>query len=976
MANGAFKFKDNSGNVVAHISGSGTGIMVSGSALGLTGSVDVVGSLSVNGSPIISNYSQLTSSLDTRYVLSGSITQTTWDNIASKPAGIVSGSGQVQYSGITGAPSGLLSGSSQVQYSGITGIPSGIISSSIQESGFGYAITGSNTFQGNQTINGNLIVTGSLTAQQFIVSSSVTYLTESFSSGSNVFGDSMDDYHNFTGSVNITGSLQLPKYASNPSGTVSGQIYYNTTDNNIYRYNGSFWLSAAGSSGSSGTSGANGQAGSSGTSGTNGQAGSSGTSGSNGQAGSSGTSGTNGQAGSSGTSGTNGQAGSSGTSGSNGQAGSSGTSGTNGQAGSSGTSGSTGAAGSSGTSGAAIINNNTANYVLTATGTAGTIQGNSGLTFSSGTLTATTFSGALSGNASTATQVTQTLTGTNAANLLYAPIADNDFARIRVGGDATNSGWMELATADDGTEPIYVRQYTGTFVTVTRTATLLDGAGNTTFPGTINGLTVSSGTITSGTWNGSTIGNAYLTNSSFYLGSTSISLGRASATLNLAGVNTDGYAASLNGYANQTIYTILDGPANGPVIKVRYDSATANRYIDIGSKDGNGVYSEGLKLYNGSTMTWLGNTVYHSGNVPTWNQNTTGTASNITAYTINQNVGSSNSPTFSDLLLNGGLTVNGSLSRGTYTAGSNYVTGADNIVLKGNASGVSGIFFESEKDGVVINHPSDFGFIQFFPYGIGGSSGESNRLVIGVSNDADDLIVMNPVDINGLKLRAGVGTTEYTIYHSGNVPTWNQNTTGTASNITAYTINQSVGTTNSPSFSGVNLDYSLHVNQANNAASASGGITLWSNADTTTSYIGFKNSSSTGWGVHGAISSGDYATYFVMDTVTRGWIFRYANVGGTNFSGTNVASISNGGTLTVNGNVMPTTNNSSNLGSASVGWANVYTNDLHLSNMNKPEGNDVDGTNGTWTIQEGSENLYIINNNNGKKFKISLEEVK
>jgi hypothetical protein len=43
--------------------------------------------------------------------------------------------------------------------------------------------------------------------------------------------------------------------------------------------------------------------------------------------------------------------------------------------------------------------------------------------------------------------------------------------------------------------------------------------------------------------------------------------------------------------------------------------------------------------------------------------------------------------------------------------------------------------------------------------------------------------------------------------------------------------------------------------------------------------------------------------------------------------------------------------------------------------MNKPEGNDVDGTNGDWTIQEGEENLYIINNRNGKKYKIKLEEI-
>ena len=79
--------------------------------------------------------------------------------------------------------------------------------------------------------------------------------------------------------------------------------------------------------------------------------------------------------------------------------------------------------------------------------------------------------------------------------------------------------------------------------------------------------------------------------------------------------------------------------------------------------------------------------------------------------------------------------------------------------------------------------------------------------------------------------------------------------------------------------------------------------------------------------------------------------------------------------MNINGTILPGANNSYNLGSATYGWANVYTNDLHLSNMNKPEGNDIDGTSGTWTIQEGAENLYIINNNNGKKFKIDLTEI-
>lgn len=78
-----------------------------------------------------------------------------------------------------------------------------------------------------------------------------------------------------------------------------------------------------------------------------------------------------------------------------------------------------------------------------------------------------------------------TLTGANAADIVYAQMADNDYFRIRIGGTGSNAGYAEIATADDGTEPIYVRQYTGVFSSLTRTATLLDGSGNTSFPGTV-----------------------------------------------------------------------------------------------------------------------------------------------------------------------------------------------------------------------------------------------------------------------------------------------------------------------------------------------------------------------------------------------------------------------------------------------------------------------------------------------------------
>lgn len=84
------------------------------------------------------------------------------------------------------------------------------------------------------------------------------------------------------------------------------------------------------------------------------------------------------------------------------------------------------------------------------------------------------------------------LTGGNERNLLYQQMADNDFFRIRCGGPS-NQGWVEIATADDGTEPIYVRQYTGAFSSIARTLTLLDGSGNTICPGnllTYGGITM------------------------------------------------------------------------------------------------------------------------------------------------------------------------------------------------------------------------------------------------------------------------------------------------------------------------------------------------------------------------------------------------------------------------------------------------------------------------------------------------------
>ncbi len=77
--------------------------------------------------------------------------------------------------------------------------------------------------------------------------------------------------------------------------------------------------------------------------------------------------------------------------------------------------------------------------------------------------------------------------------------------------------------------------------------------------------------------------------------------------------------------------------------------------------------------------------------------------------------------------------------------------------------------------------------------------------------------------------------------------------------------------------------------------------------------------------------------------------------------------------ITSAGHFRPGADNTYNLGEAAYRWANIYTADLNLSNRDSQ--NDVDGTWGEWTIQEGENDLYLINRRNGKKFKFMLKEV-
>ena len=113
------------------------------------------------------------------------------------------------------------------------------------------------------------------------------------------------------------------------------------------------------------------------------------------------------------------------------------------------------------------------------------------------------------------------------------------------------------------------------------------------------------------------------------------------------------------------------------------------------------------------------------------------------------------------------------------------------------------------------------------------------------------------------------------------------------------------------------------------------------------------------------ITSGSNA---VLNHITSSGDFEISG----NISG---SSTSTGSFGVYGNNFIPSNDNTHDLGSSTHRWANVHSADLHLSNEGTG-GNEVDGTEGNWTIQEGEQDLYLLNRKNGKRYRFKLEEIK
>ena len=269
-----------------------------------------------------------------------------------------------------------------------------------------------------------------------------------------------------------------------------------------------------------------------------------------------------------------------------------------------------------------------------------------------------------------------------------------------------------------------------------------------------------------------------------------VSLGTETAT---RFISTQATGTSPFGVTSTTVVTnlnadLLDGLdgtsyANSTFAQAGFNAAnTAQTTAAAGFTAANTAQTTSAAAFNAANtaQTTATNALSNTAQVLTVNSatrivvaNTTTSTSNVTgALIVTGGVGVSGNLYAGNVVSLGGITVEGSLDAGSGDYAGWRANGT-NIILKGNDVGRSGIFFQSERNGTNINHPTDFGYIQFHPMGIDGSTGESNKLVIGVANDADDFLILQSPYKNGVKISykdttSGTGGTEYTVWHAGN----------------------------------------------------------------------------------------------------------------------------------------------------------------------------------------------------------------
>ena len=265
--------------------------------------------------------------------------------------------------------------------------------------------------------------------------------------------------------------------------------------------------------------------------------------------------------------------------------------------------------------------------------------------------------------------------------------------------------------------------------------------------------------------------------------------------------------------------------------------------------------------------------------------------------------------------------------------------------FKGDGSQLSGIDASSLKNGSDIKVQATATGATVTGTLVAGNITSSGANTLGSLTVSNDATVQGNLTVNGTTTTIDTAITDVdSLNVEGNVGI------GTTTTTTIYGTNAklSIDTTN------ITGQGPVYIN-ANKATAEGAVLTIRAEGATNSDaniFTGIKFGSASSW---------DYAIGKASRSGTG-----YLEVRRTN-SANALVQIGN------TGHILPGADNTQDLGSSSKRFANLYTGDLNLSNEGST--NDVDGTWGSYVIQEGEDDLFLINRRTGKKYKFNLTEV-
>ena len=460
---------------------------------------------------------------------------------------------------------------------------------------------------------------------------------------------------------------------------------------------------------------------------------------------------------------------------------------------------------------------------------------------------------------------------------------------------------------------------------------------------------------------------------------------------------------------------IIDGSDNGkivvqgsdnPYIRFRNSADADKAYLQYNTTDSNVFYvwnqhhNQGLRI--GSTLDF-----YHGSAFRTvWHSNNDGSGSGLDADLwdgnqfasyLNQALLTSSTVNFSRVnvtgshgISNDGWFRNSTSGEGLYNTATtqHWYSDDDDYWNVAGGGSANGIRFRDEHAGTVrgyvyANNSNQIGFLQqggswslrtetvgITKLGSNGyqlRDGNNNRNLYYYGNGAGDLGISGFdsnggwrfqlygnssgqygfLDANwgGWDLRKYVNGAFYADEGSGLQRVWNAGNDGSGSGLDADTLDGSQA--------------NAFVRSGAQSSVSGWHISAYRNGSGTSPHIYMSHSSGYGFHVNTYNTDGNYYALELHNSAKVLFV------------------VKNDGRTEVAGNVEPAANNTYDLGQSSRRWRNLYINDLQLSNESRKEtgGNDVDGTWGNYTIQEGEDDLFLINNRSGKKYKFNLTEV-